>query len=221
LQQYMESQEGPLTSNVGESGGFLKTRPGLDAPDLQYHFAPSYFVEHGFGNPEGHGFTIGPTLIHPESRGSISLRSTDPLAPAVIRGNYLASETDVQVLVDGVKLARKIAATRAFDQYRGAEINPGPAVQTDEEIADYVRRVVETLYHPVGTCKMGNDDMAVVDGNLRVHGIEGLRVVDASIMPTIVGGNTNAPTIMIAEKAADLIKQAQGSKTRQQEKSLI
>ncbi len=206
LQQFATSQEGPLTSNVGEGGGFLKTKPELSAPDLQFHFAPTYFVEHGFANPEGHGFTFAPTLLHPESRGSITLRSTDPLAAPVIQANYLSSEVDMQVLIDGIKLSRQLAQTHAFDPYRGKEVIPGPAVESDESIAAYIRQAFETLYHPVGTCKMGNDNQAVVDSSLRVHGVKGLRVVDASVMPVIVRGNTNAPTIMIAEKAADLIK---------------
>ncbi|HEX2914302.1 MAG TPA: choline dehydrogenase [Chloroflexia bacterium] len=208
LQEFMATQTGPLTSNVGEAGCFLRTRDELPVPDLQFHFAPNYFVEHGFRNPEGHGFTFGPTLLHPESRGEVRLRSADPTAPAAITANYLAAENDMRVLIEGIKLARKLAQAKAFDPYRGKEVMPGEAVQSDEEIADYIRKNVETLYHPVGTCKMGHDDMAVVDNQLRVHGLEGLRVVDASIMPVIVSGNTNAPTIMIAEKAADMIKSA-------------
>ena len=144
--------------------------------------------------------------MQPESRGSISLRSSDPLEPPVIQPNYLASEADLRLLVEGVKLARRLARTKAFDAYRGEEFCPGPKTVSDEDIADYVRNTVESVYHPVGTCKMGSDPAAVVDARLRVRGVEGLRVADASVMPTIVRGNTNAPTIMIAEKAADLIR---------------
>jgi len=197
---------GPLTSNVGEAAGFLKTRPDLPAPDLELVFAPVYFIEHGFGNPAGHGFTIGAVLLQPESRGRITLRSPDPLAPPVIEPNYLATATDLRTLVEGVKLARRIAQTRAFTSYRGEEILPGHNAQTDEAIAEQIRQHAQTLYHPVGTCKMGSDPLAVVDEQLRVRGVEGLRVVDASVMPAIPRGHTNAPTIMIAEKAADLIK---------------
>ncbi len=211
LQEFGATQTGPLSSNVGEGGLFLKTRPELTAPDLQFHFAPSYFVEHGFGNPEGHGFTFGPTLLHPESRGQIALRSTNPLEPPAIVGNYLSSAEDVRVLVEGIKLSRQMAATKAFDPYRAEEYLPGSQVQSDAELEEFVRKMVETLYHPVGTCKMGNDALAVVNSQLQVRGVEGLRVVDASIMPTIVSGNTNAPTIMIAEKAAEYIKEAQKS----------
>jgi choline dehydrogenase len=199
--------KGPFTSVIAESGGFLKTKPDLPAPDLQFHVAPAFFVDHGAGNPDAHGFTIGPTLIQPESRGHIGLHSRDPLAPPLIQPNYLAHHSDVDVLVEGLKLGRRLAQLEPLAQYRGAEFLPGEQVQTDEELEEFVREHTETLYHPAGTCKMGHDHMAVVDARLRVHGVQGLRVVDASIMPTVVRGNTNAPTIMIAEKAADLIKQ--------------
>lgn len=207
-------KNGPLTSNVGEAAGFLKTRPTLPAPDLEMIFAPVYFIEHGFGNPPGHGFSIGAILIQPESRGQITLRSPDPLAPPAIQPNYLSTPADVKTLVEGMKLARRIAQASAFAPYRGEEVMPGPNAQTDEAIAEQIRQHAETLYHPVGTCKMGSDPLAVVDGELRVRGVEGLRVVDASVMPTIPRGHTNAPTIMIAEKAADLIRQSARATTR-------
>jgi choline dehydrogenase len=206
LQEYLEHQRGPFTSNVGETGAFIKTRPDLSEPDLQYHFAPVFYLNHGFTPVESHGYTIGPTLVAPQSRGQLVLRSTDPTQQPAIYANYLASETDMQVLVEGVKLARRLGQTKAFAPFYGVETHPGPQVQSDKEIIEYLWGNVETLYHPVGTCKMGQDDLAVVDEQLRVRGIEGLRVVDASIMPTIVNGNTNAPTIMIAEKAADLLR---------------
>ncbi len=206
-------KNGPLTSNIGEAAGFLKTRPTLPAPDLEMIFAPVYFIEHGFGNPPGHGFSIGAVLLQPESRGYIALRSPDPLAPPAIQPNYLSTPTDTQTLIEGMRLARRIAQASAFAAYRGEEVVPGQSVQTDEALAGQLRQHAETLYHPVGTCKMGSDPLAVVDGELRVRGVEGLRVVDASVMPTIPRGHPNAATIMIAEKAADLIKQGMRATT--------
>lgn len=204
--KYMLFKRGPLTSNIAEAGGFVKTRPDLKTPNLQLHFVPAYFLNHGFIKPKNHGFSCIPTLLYPQSQGRITLRSSAPLEPPAIQPNYLASEADLQLLVKGVELARKIIQTKAFDAVRGEEIAPGAQVQQQDEIAYFIRNNAETLYHPVGTCKMGNDPMSVVNSSLQVHKIQGLRVVDASIMPTIIGGNTNAPTIMIAEKAADLMK---------------
>ena len=206
LVNYLVFKRGPLTSNVAEAGAFVRIAPGIDAPDLQFHFAPAYYMEHGFANPPGHGFTFGPTLLRPRSRGSITLRSANPFEQPIIRANYLADEADLRTLMAGVEMSRMLANTSVFDAYRGVEVWPGSGARSDGDIAAYIRRRSETLYHPVGACKMGNDALAVVDSRLRVRGIEGLRVADASIMPEIIGGNTNAPTIMIAEKAADFIK---------------
>jgi len=208
LLRYMLFKTGPLASNVCEAGGFLKTKSDLPAPDLQLNFGPAFYVNHGFTRPTGHGFSIGPSLIRPRSRGRIALLSSDPLEPPLIQPNYFLDDADRQVLVESVALARRIARAKAFDAYRGAEVLPGEQAQSEKVISEYVCNIIETQYHPVGTCKMGSDPMAVVDARLQVRGVEGLRVVDASIMPAIVGGNTNAPTIMIAEKAADLIKEA-------------
>ncbi|WP_136717604.1 GMC family oxidoreductase [Halorientalis salina] len=203
LVKYLLLKKGPLTSNVAETGGFVRTDPDLDAPDLQFHFAPSYFMRHGLDNPDsGHGFSIGSTQLRPESRGEITLRSADPFDDPVIDPNYLDADADLDVLVEGVKQAREIVGASAFDDVRGEEVWPGEDVQTDAEIEAHVRETAHTVYHPVGTCKMGDDEMAVVDDDLRVHGIDGLRVADASVMPTISSGNTNAPTYMIAEMAA-------------------
>ncbi|MEO7020319.1 MAG: choline dehydrogenase [Ktedonobacteraceae bacterium] len=206
LQDFVDNKRGPLTSNVAEGGAFVRTQANLSMPDVQYHFAPVYFLNHGFTVPEGDGYTIAPCVLHPKSRGYIALRSTNPAEAPIIQPNYFADKADMQTLVEGVKLARTIGETQAFASFRDKETYPGQQAQSDEDIAEYIRNNVETLYHPVGTCKMGNDSMAVVDAHLRVRGVEGLRVIDASIMPTVVGGNTNAPTIMIAEKAADLLK---------------
>jgi choline dehydrogenase len=204
---------GPLTSNVAESGAFVKTSPSCQAPDLQFHFGVGYFVEHGFQKRDGHAFTFGPTLLHPYSRGGIRLRSSNPLDAPSIRANYFADSRDMDVMLQGIKLARSLAATDALSRYRGQELHPGPDAKDDQALRAHIVKFTETLYHPVGTCKMGHDPAAVVDSELRVHGVEGLRVVDASVMPTVPGGNTNAPTIMVAEKAADLIKAGPGKET--------
>jgi choline dehydrogenase len=203
---YLLRKRGPLTTNVSEAGAFLKTRPELPAPDIQVAFVPVDAIDHGLVRLKGHHFTIGLILLRPQSNGSVSLRSPDPLEPPAIQPRYLTSESDLQSLVEGISLCQKVAQTAAFDPFRGRELYPGVEVWGEAAIADYIRTYAVTADHPVGTCKMGNDSLAVVDAGLRVHGLEGLRVVDASIMPAIVSGNTNAPTIMIAEKAADLIK---------------
>lgn len=211
---YLLFKRGPLTSNVGEAGGFVKTGAHSPAPDLQFHFGPVYYLNHGFTRPAGHGFTIGPTLIRPQSRGFITLRSNDPFAPPAIQPCYLHSAADLALLVAGVKLACELAHTQPLAEYRGPAVCEQLA--TTEEIIEYVRRTVETIYHPVGTCRMGGDPLGVVDAQLRVRGLAGLRVVDASIMPEIVGGNTNAAVIMLAEKAADLIKGVRPDNNRAQ-----
>ncbi len=206
LLNYFLFRRGMLTSCVAEAGAFLRTRPDLPAPDLQYHFGPVWYLNHGFERPPGHGFSIGPTLIRPASRGRLRLRSNFPMDAPRIEPNYLSEESDVDTLVFGIELARKIAAAPPFERFRGEEKYPGPSVSSRAEMAGYIRGAAETTYHPVGTCKMGRDAMAVVDSSLRVRGIEALRVVDASVMPVIPSGNTNAPTIMIAEKAANMIR---------------
>jgi len=208
LMRFLFRKNGPLTSNVAEAGGFVNIDPACPTPDLQYHFGPAFFVNHGLEPIKDHGFTIGPTLVRPYSTGTIRLRSGNPLdAPAIV-ANYLADPRDMKVLVEGIKLARRIAQAPAFNKYRGNERLPGKEIQNDDELKAYIRKMTQTLYHPVGTCKMGpaNDPMAVVDSELRVRGVDNLRVVDASIMPTVPGGNTNAPTIMVAEKGADIIR---------------
>jgi choline dehydrogenase len=207
MAKFQEGAMGMLTSNIGEAGGFVRLDPAAAAPELQFHFAPGWFIMHGAGNPEGHGFTLTSGLVGTKSVGYLTLRSADPSDPPIIDPNYLAEEADMAVIVAGIKIARQILNSPAFDAYRGEEFLPGTAVQSDEEIREFVRNWVQNIYHPVGTCKMGNDPMAVVNDNLQVHGIQGLRVADASIMPFIINGNTNNPCMMIGEKCADLILQ--------------
>lgn len=204
-QKFQDERMGLLTSNIGEAGGFVKLNPDSPAPELQFHFAPGWFILHGAEEGEGHGFTMLPGLVGTKSIGQLALRSADPTDPPKLEPNYLAEEADMAVLVEGVKLARKILQAPAFEVYRGEEYLPGEAVQSDEDIREFIRNYVQNIYHPVGTCKMGHDPLAVVNDRLQVHGIQGLRVADASIMPIIVNANTNNPCIMIGEKCADLI----------------
>jgi choline dehydrogenase len=202
---YAFRKQGLGRENFLESGGFAKSREGLDRPDLQFHFVNAVMQDHGRVAPTQDGYTLHICQLRPESRGVISLANRDPFADPKIDPNYLATEEDRRALREGIRMARKIFAAEAFNPYRGAELKPGSAIQSDDELDSYIKASAETIYHPVGTCRMGIDDTAVVDGELRVRGVSGLRVVDASVMPTLIGGNTNAPTMMIAEKAADMI----------------
>jgi len=188
-----------------DGGAFLRSSPSSDLPDLQYHFCPSLLYDHGRKPTNCHGYTLRFCLLRPKSAGWIALRSSDPYDAPMIQPNYLSESADIQPLRNGVRQAREILAQSSFEQFRGKELSPGLSISADAEIEDWIRLNAESIYHPVGTCRMGNDESAVVDNALRVHGVEGLRVIDASIMPSIVGGNTNAPTMMIAEKGADLI----------------
>jgi choline dehydrogenase-like flavoprotein len=206
LLEWLLRRSGPLTSSVAEAFAFVRSRPGLPAPDLQFHFAPAYFNDNGFDEFEGHAFTLGPVLITPKSRGTLKLRSSDPGDKPRILTNSLSEPEDVRALVAGMKLAREIVAAEPLSEAVAREIFPGSGVESDEDLAEDLRRRVELIYHPVGTCKMGSGEDAVVDAELRVRGVEGLRVADASIMPVIPGGNTNAPAIMVGERAADLIR---------------
>lgn len=206
LLEWLLRRSGPLTSSVAEAFAFVRSRPGLPAPDLQFHFAPAYFVDHGFEEYEGHAVTMGPVLVKPRSRGWLRLRSADPSAKPRIQTNSLAEPADVEALLAGMRLAREIAAAGPLAEVLGRELFPGPAADTDAALEDDLRARVDLLYHPVGTCRIGTDDDAVVDPQLRVRGLRGLRVADASVMPTVPAGNTNAPTIMVAERAADLIR---------------
>ncbi len=207
LAEWVLRRSGKLTSTVAEAFAFVRSRPGLPAADLQFHFAPAYFVDHGASEYEGHAFTLGPVLVSPRSRGTIRLRSADPRDKPRILTNTLSEPEDVAALVAGVRLAREIVACEPLASARGVELFPGGGVQDEAELEADTRRRVELLYHPVGTCRIGTDAGAVVDPALRVRGVEALRIADASVMPLIPGGNTNAPTIMIAERAADLIRE--------------
>ena len=187
-------------------GAFLSTREGLAAPDIQMHFMPVRGNPHGRGTMDGrHGYQLHVCQLRPESRGTIRLKSADPLAAPAIDPNYLSAPEDVETLVRGVEMAREIGRQPGFAPYNDGEAWPGPEVTDRSQLLERMRGWAETIYHPVGSCRMGVDERAVVDGQLRVNGVEGLRVIDASVMPFLVSGNTNAPTIMIAEKAADII----------------
>jgi choline dehydrogenase len=203
--QYALTKTGPATSHGLEAMAFLKSQPDIVAPDLQFFFVLLIYSDHGRQIANEHGFMAYFNLARPESRGTIKIRSTDPRQHPSIQPNYLGASKDVQTMREGIRIGRKILAQKAFDPYRGEEYGPGSKAKSDADIDSYVRQTSETIYHPVGTCKMGSDPLAVVDSELRVHDVPGLRVIDASIMPRLVSGNTNAPTIMIAEKGADFI----------------
>ncbi|MBS9405553.1 choline dehydrogenase [Halomonas sp. TRM85114] len=190
-------------TNHFESNGYIRSRAGLKYPDLQYHFLAGAIAYDGSSAAEGHGFQVHLGANKPKSRGWVKLTSSDPASAPELVFNYLQEEEDKQAYRDGLRLTREIFAQPAFDPYRGEELSPGKAVQNDDEIDEWIARTAETAYHPCGTCRMGGDAMAVVDTECRVHGIESLRVIDSSVMPTVTNGNINAPTIMIAEKTAD------------------
>ncbi len=204
---YMLFGRGHGRENFLESGAFLKSRPDLDRPDLQLHLVLAIMQDHGKKSVAKDGFTVHVCQLRPESRGRVGLRSADPFDDPAIFANYLAAEEDRRALREGVKMVRDVVGRPALASLRGVELIPGPSVASDAEIDAWIRTAAETIYHPVGTCRMGvaGDPGAVVDAELRLMGLQGLRVVDASVMPTLVGGNTNAPTMMIAEKAADMI----------------
>ncbi|MGA7481467.1 MAG: choline dehydrogenase [Bradyrhizobium sp.] len=205
--RYAAFRTGPLTIAAGTSGAFYRTNPRLATPDIQIHFLPFSTDKMGEKLHPFSGFTASVCQLRPESRGSIRIRSADPAAPPEIRINYLASEVDRTTNVEGLKILRKILHAPALASYVVEEIDPGDKVKSDEALLAYCRTRGTTIYHPTSTCRMGNDPLAVVDQRLCVRGIEGLRVVDASVMPDLVSGNTNAPVIMIAEKASDMILQ--------------
>ncbi len=202
---YMLRRQGVGRDQALQAGAFIKSREGLDRPDIQLHHINAMSFNHAKEPGDRDGFMVHACQLRPESRGSIGLRSADPFEAPMIDPNYLAAGEDRRVMRECVKLVRDVLKQNALSPYRGAEVRPGESVRTDAEIDAFVRATGETIYHPVGTVRMGADSAAPLDGSLRVRGIEGLRVVDASVMPTLVGGNTNAPTIMIAEKASDMI----------------
>ncbi|MES1929636.1 alcohol/choline dehydrogenase [Salinisphaera dokdonensis CL-ES53] len=206
--EYFVHGRGQLVSNVAESGGFAKSDPSNQLADLQLHFIATIEQDHGhnlWNTIKHHGYTLRICDLRPKSRGRIGLKSADPMADALIDPNYLDHPDDLAQLVKAVKIGRQILQAPPLAAHRDRELEPGPDVVDDAAIETFIRERAETIYHPVGTCRMGHDDEAVVDDRLKVHGMQGLRVVDASIMPTLVGGNTNAPTTAIAEKAADMI----------------
>ncbi|WP_428311842.1 GMC family oxidoreductase [Hydrocarboniphaga sp.] len=205
LIDYLFHRRGFLASNVAEGGGFARLTPQSERPEVQFHFLPTLLKDHGRQLVAGYGCTLHVCQLRPRSRGHVGLKSADPLADPLIVANYLDHPADVEELLAGVRLVRKILAAPAFKAIHGGEVAPGADVQSDEQLLADIRQRAETIYHPVGTCKMGIDALAVVDPQLRVIGISGLRVADASVMPTLIGGNTNAPTMVIAEMAARLI----------------
>jgi choline dehydrogenase-like flavoprotein len=209
--EWRRQRSGMLTTNFAEAGGFIKSQPDEPIPDLQLHFVVGKLLDHGRTTTFGHGYSCHVCLLRPRSRGSVQLDSKDPLAPPLIDPNFLGNRDDAERLVRGFKLMRHILSQPALAELHGKELAASARAQTDAQIEHFIRDHADTIYHPVGTCRMGRGPLDVVDARLCVRGIEGLRVVDASIMPRVVGGNTNAPVIMIAEKAADMIKAAQAS----------
>jgi choline dehydrogenase-like flavoprotein len=210
LVEFLLRRTGPLTSTAAESVAFVRTRPGLPAADIQFHMGALYFEDHGAEEFDGDAMTIAPVLVSPKARGEVWLRSADPTAKPRILTNSLSEPDDVASMIAGMQLAREIASKPPLAEVTVRELKPGSEFEGRDELEMALRQRLELIYHPVGTCRMSDtSDEAVVDSQLRVHGLESLRVVDASVMPVIPGGNTNAPTIMIAERASDLIRSTQ------------
>ena len=206
---FLRGHRGPGSSNIAEAGGFLRSPLAPDErADIQLHFVPAMLDDHGRNRLQGDGYTLHACFLRPRSRGRITLNSADPRMDARIEANYLsdAEGFDLKMMLECAKLSRELFAQKAFDPYRGAPIHPARNDLSDSEMIDFIRAKAESVYHPIGTCRMGNDEDSVVDTQLRVRGVDGLRVIDASVMPSLIGGNTNAPTIMIAERASDLIR---------------
>jgi choline dehydrogenase len=204
--RYLMTRSGPGVSNIAEAGGFLRSHLAPDQrPDIQFHFVPAQLDDHGRKRLSGHGYTVHACALRPKSRGYLTLRSNRPDDRPRIFASYLKEPGDLDVMLEGVRWSREILHAAAFAPFRDVEVYPGDAVTTREGLEEVLRRKAETIYHPVGSCRMGSDPSSVVDCQLRVRGVDGLRIADASIMPRLIGGNTNAPTIMIAEKLADLL----------------
>lgn len=213
--RYMRHRDGPGSSNIAEAGGFVRSRLATDARcDIQFHFVPALLDNHGRHRLPGDGYTLHACYLHPRSRGRLRLRSADPRVPVKIHAHYLSDPDrhDLARMVEAAKLSRDLLAQPAFDPYRGSQVFPETMPSNDGEWEAFIRRKAETIYHPAGTCRMGKDEQAVVDSELRVRGVEALRVVDASVMPALPSGNTNAPTIMIAERAAALMLAREASR---------
>jgi choline dehydrogenase-like flavoprotein len=209
--EWRDQRTGMLTTNFAEAGGFVKSQPGERTPDLQFHFAIAKLVDHGRATVLGHGYSCHVCLLRPVSRGAVTLASKDPFAAPVIDPNFLGERDDMERLMRGFRQMRTLLQQPALAALGGQETARSAKAVSDLQVEQYIRDNADTVYHPVGTCRMGRGHLNVVDHELRVHGIQGLRVVDASIMPQVVSGNTNAPTMMIAEKAADMIKAAQAA----------
>ena len=206
--RWWRHRDGPGSSNIAESGGFVRSALAEDERcDIQFHFVPAQLDDHGRHRLPGDGYTVHACYLHPRSRGQLRLRSADPAQPVAIHANYLGDSEghDMQRMIEAARLSREILAQSAFDHCRGRPVFPERELETDADYIDFIRRKAETVYHPVGSCRMGKDDRAVLDSELRVRGVQALRVVDASVMPSLPTGNTNAPTIMIAERASALI----------------
>jgi choline dehydrogenase len=206
--RWLRHRDGPGSSNVAEAGGFVRSELAEDERcDIQFHFCPVQLEDHGQVKPPGYGYTMHACFLHPRSRGRLRLHSADPAQPIAIHAGYLSDPEghDLKRMIAAARMSREILDQPAFNAYRGKQVFPQSTLHTNAEYTDFIRRKAETIYHPVGTCRMGNDDRAVVDSELRVRGVQGLRIVDASVMPTLPTGNTNAPTIMIAERASALI----------------
>ena len=204
--QYLLYKTGPVTACVAEAGCFIRSSDDVPSPDIQIHCLPAYVIDHGRKRIKGHGITINTCNLRPRSVGDVTLRTANPLDAPAINPNFLSDPYDLKISIAGFRWGRKILAASSFKPFIKSELMPGVDKQTDEEITEYIRTWSKNDYHPVGSCKMGHDDMAVVDTQLRVHGLAGLRVIDASIMPKLISGNTQAPSIMIGEKGAAMIK---------------
>ena len=203
--QWFLSKSGPCSQSYLEAGGFAKSSPERKIANIQFHFFPSFVIDHGLVNPSSHGYQLHASPNHPKSRGLVTLDSSDPYVHPKILFNYLEHEDDLKQTRECINVARKILSQPSLAKHAGKEVGPGTDLQSDDELNEYIRSKAETAYHPCGTLKMGIDKMAVVDENLKIHGLQNIRVVDASVMPEIPSANLNAPTLMIAEKASDII----------------